>query len=92
MAQNGIAPIIKTASSFRAESKAIWTPPNAMPKIRSSKTMIDPKIILATNFAKKYANGGIGLARFTCIHPNPRSEATPTPFANREAPITPNVP
>ena len=51
-----------------------------------------PKDTLTAALAKKYAAGGMGLARFTCSHPRPRSTATPTPKANSVAPITPKAP
>ena len=68
------------------------TPPKAAPRPNSSVTTMAPKAMLTTPLATKYAAGGMGLARFTCSQPSPRSTATPTPKANSVAPITLKAP
>src|SRR5258706_16476491 len=92
MAQKGSEPATSVATSFAAVRAGICTPPKAIPRESSNSTLAVLNTRLMITFARKYANGGIGLARFTCSHPNPRSEARLAAVPNRDAPITPNVP
>src|SRR5215467_2683154 len=92
MAENGREPTTRVPSSRANEATGIRTPPKVVPSKNRIKTMIVLNIKLVVTFAAKYANGGIGLARFTSSHPRPRSDANPAAVPNREAPITPKVP
>src|ERR1035438_5289597 len=92
MAENGSEPAANVPSSLAKSARGIRTPPSVNPSAKSATTINELKIMLVTTLAAKYANGGIGLARFTCSHPSPRSEARPAAVPNREAPITPKVP
>jgi hypothetical protein len=57
------------------------TPPKMAPSANSRVTTRAPKVSDTTPLARKYAAGGMGLARFTSSQPSPRSTATPTPKA-----------
>src|ERR1700689_4664149 len=92
IAENGSEPATSVPKSSANWPTGIRTPPNAYPSANRTSTMVALKIMLFRTFAVKYANGGIGLARFTCSHPRPRSEASPDAVPNNDAPITPNVP
>ena len=91
-AQNGMAPAISAPPIASHCHTGMRTPPKAAPNPHSSATTMAPKLSAVTPLARKYAAGGMGLARFTCSQPRPRSTATPTPKANSVAPITPKAP
>ena len=69
---------------------------NLVTRISFSQQFFEPSLgqtqQVSAIFAAKYANGGIGLARFTCNHPKPRSAASPEAVPNNDAPITPKAP
>src|SRR5579859_941298 len=92
MEEKGSEPATSVASSRKKSDAGMRTPPREIPKVNNAITMIALNVMLVMTFAAKYANGGIGLARFTCNQPSPRSEANPDAVPNSDAPITPNVP
>src|SRR5437762_12910146 len=92
IAEKGSEPATRVNTSFVAVAACRCTPPKSSPNINSSSTSAVLKIMLMTTLAKKYADGGIGLARFNCSHPNPRSDAKVAAVPNSDAPMTPNVP
>ena len=65
MAEKGSEPSASVPSNFSESISGIRTPPAANPKAKRARTMIVLKIMLVRTFATKYANGGMGLARFT---------------------------
>src|SRR6266536_5488591 len=92
MAEKGREPATRVNTSLLAVAAGRCTPPKSTPNMSSSSTSAVLKTMLITTLAKKYADGGIGLARFTCSHPNPRSDAKVAAVPNSDAPMTPNVP
>src|ERR1035438_2931939 len=92
MQENGSEPTARGPRHLAKSVKGMRTPPTVIPSAKSASTMIVLKIMLVVTLAAKYENGGMGLARFTCSHPRPRSDARPAAVPNSDAPITPNVP
>ena len=92
IAQKGSEPATRVSNNFADTKAGRCTPPKANPISISASTSMALKVIAIRTLAEKYANNGMGLARFTCSHPRPRSAARPASVPKSDAPITPNVP
>jgi hypothetical protein len=69
----------------------IVTCPIVTPSVASTSTIDAELAAHVASLAAKNANGGMGLARLSVIHPCPRSIAMPTPNPINAAPMTPNA-
>src|SRR6266487_4172213 len=81
IAENGTDPATRVPSNFANVDPDILTPPRVIPRVNRARTTTVLNTRLVKTFAVKYANGGIGLARFTSNHPSPRSDANPAAVA-----------
>src|SRR5581483_213059 len=92
IAQKGRDPATSTLIRRNISSGAIVTLPKLIPSSIRIETTTALKIMLMTTLPMKYAAGGMGLARFTCSHPKPRSAARAAAVPNSEVPMTPKAP